>query len=160
MQIFRYESNAMRVRAIFLCIIVAVFAIPLSLLVYISPSVEDLWWQEFLVYFVWLLVWAVAWYDLVLMRIVQSATLTLDANSIGYHDCYLKATIAWRDVLELTPTRLLGSNGRIIAFRPGLRFMERRDEFVEAIVMHAGLTIDPRSAVTAQVWRRVATPST
>jgi len=102
----------------------------------------------------WALAFCAAIYDFYLWRVVHTATFTLDHLSLGYRDRYLKVTIAWEDVTELTPTHLRAHNGRTVFFKLGLEAIENADEFVETVVKSAGLVVVPRGGGRARFWSR------
>lgn len=104
----------------------------------------------------WTLAACAALYDFYLWRVVHTATFTLDHLSLGYRDRYLKVTLAWDDVTELTPTNLRARNGRTVFFKLGLEAIENSDEFVEAVVKSAGLVVVPRGGNRARFWSRSA----
>jgi hypothetical protein len=102
----------------------------------------------------WTLAACAALYDFYLWRVVHTATFTLDDLSLGYRDRYLKVTVAWADVTDLTPTNLRARNGRTVFFKLGLAAIENSDEFVETVVKSAGLVVVPRGGGPARFWSR------
>ena len=147
MRIFHYQKKAMRMR----WVVLAVLWLCATIITFVMEFREQ--W-DIIPDLLWAIALCAAIYDFYLWRVVNTATFTLDHLSLGYRDRYLKVTVAWADVTELTPTYLRANNGRTVFFKLGSEAIENADEFVEAVVKSAGLVVVPRGGGPARFWSR------
>lgn len=157
MRIFHYQKAAMRIRwvvlaVLWLCSTTITFVIEYRG-EWDAPS-PPFGGQGVIPDLLWALTVCATVYYFYLWRVVGTATFTLDQLSLGYSDRYMKTTVAWEDVTELTPTHLRARNGRTVFFKLGVETIADSQEFVEAVVNSAGLVAGPHGAGPARVWSR------
>lgn len=150
MQIYRYSRSIMNVRVAVLLVWVLGVVAPVAWILWPYDRVEEVD-----------LMGAIGFYTLFpclyygyLATVARTAIFTLDADSIGYHDAFVRTAIKWEDLVELTPSRLRASNGRTIFLKLLLSGVEDWESFQQTVVERARLAPVRRKGNRVVRWER------
>ncbi|MCS7254122.1 MAG: hypothetical protein RMK18_07350 [Armatimonadota bacterium] len=74
-----------------------------------------------------------------LVIVNMTAVLLLDEQKITYRDRYVKVSLRWEDVCEMTTRWIRGKDGRAIYFKLGLRSIDGWEELQRLVIERASL---------------------
>ncbi len=149
MRIFRYKKSALHIRIVLIALWLGLVVVPVFFNFYpfdIRPTL-DVMVLLFLYSFLPMI------YCFYLVQVAQTAVITLDGSSIGYHDKYTRIVARWGDIRELTRNTIRLSNGRAIHIKLGLPALENWRDFEKAVIEKAGLK--PAHGKGSQIYRWV-----
>lgn len=75
-----------------------------------------------------------------LVIVNMTAVFLVDERGITYRDRYVKVSLQWKDIREMTMRWIKGKNGRAIYFKLGLRSVEGWEELQRLIIERASLS--------------------
>jgi len=149
-KIFRYKKSALYLRVALIFLWLGLVVIPVSCNFYPFDVQQEL--HVMLLLLLYSLLPMI--YCFYLMQVAQTAVLTLDDTSIGYHDKYTRVVARWDEIKELTRDTIRLNNGKAIYIKLGITALENWKDFARAVVEKANLQPVRRMGATACHWVR------
>ena len=135
MKMFRYKKSALHIRIVLIGLWLALVVVPVLLNDYPFDVQEKL--DTMVLLFLYSFLPMV--YCFYLVQVAQTAVITLDGMSIGYHDKYTRVVARWNDIKELTRDTIRLTNGKAIYIKLGMPALENWKDFEDAVIHKASL---------------------
>ncbi|MBI3923782.1 MAG: hypothetical protein HY318_20340 [Armatimonadetes bacterium] len=150
MKIFRYKKSATNLRVALILFWALVVVIPVALNLYPFDDQNNV---ELMVLLVLYSILPII-YCFYLVQVAQTAVITLDERSIGYHDRYTRIVARWNEILELSAESIRLQNGSTIFIKLGIRALDNWQDFQQTVIERAQLQPGRRRGNHIHRWIR------
>lgn len=154
MRIFRYKRSATNLRVGLILLWMGLVVIPVAFSYYPFNKQDEL--DTMLLLILYSLLPII--YCFYLVQVAQTAVLTVDDRSIGYHDKYTRLVARWDEIAELTHVSVRLQNGKAIFIKLGVPALENWREFEKMVVEKANLTPARQRGNHIHRWTRAVEP--